>query len=380
MADDEDKKKISWKKIVLIGIVVILIVLIGWLYISGNLGFLLTKVGVVFSDNPALAKLGSGISKAFNFIINPAEAISESASWKNPVVEEVETKNYVEFRTFKPEKVRYQPGEDIGLRGSIGLEGLEEKDFEAVVSCDLGETEVKAQVLGLDDNEIRVPKGSTRIYQTKCNFAGKELVYAENVKSVVGKLNVLYKGFTTNGGLTIYTIGPDEYEEISAQGKNPLKEYQIESEYLTSDDTTISWIEEGPLSVSMVVEATQPLVEGRTYALGVALKENVGWRGKLENLRELKIKLPDNFEVIPENCKSFSVTSNNFLVLGESTNTEGYRLIKQQITSKESLKDLELWCEFRLEETGESLTSDFLKLLVDYDYKFSKQTSVNIFA
>lgn len=376
---NDKKKKISWKKIIIFGILFILIIGVIWMYFSGNLGFFLTKADVALSESDSWAGIKKSFGGIFAFVKNPAEAITKSAEWKSPVVEESETRRFVEFKDFESEKSKYKFGEDITLRGCAKIYGLQEKDFNAKFSCGNDDVEGEVKLYNKDDTKIEIDRDTEEVYCIACDIKGFEKSTDSGATKVLAKtinFKINYEDFITKAGLPLWTVDKEEFDKYSAKGENIFEKYKITSKYLLSDNTAVSYVDEGPVSLGLGVFVQQPMTEGE-YVLGINLKENDAWRGDLKAVKEIRINLPGNFEAVPEKCKGF-VVDNNKLVMNEKTGLDSYKEIKQKLKKKEALNH-DLWCDVLLYDVEETLTKLDITAYVVYDYEFVKKTTVNVF-
>ncbi|MBI2110146.1 hypothetical protein HYT58_03180, partial [Candidatus Woesearchaeota archaeon] len=160
--------------------------------------------------------------------------------------------------------------------------------------------------------------------------------------------------------------------ELLGNIKDPFKD--ISYAYLNKKERTtqtecISGC--GLATLSMTVNAEQPLTTPGEYQFGIRLLGASGWMGRIINVKSLKILVPNSLVVVTNNC-AFSGSGGNYELKPAYIDDLNSRL-------NQTLPDITYWCAFTVQTPKQELGMyENLVAEVSYDYAFEKLATAEL--
>jgi soluble lytic murein transglycosylase len=191
-----------------------------------------------------------------------------------------------------------------------------------------------------DENKkgIPYPQNISRIYDLERQDI--ECIYSTTSFKEGGNKVTMQVGFNfeTQAYLKTYFMDKDRIRSMVTQNLDPLKQYGI------TDIKPIAKYTNGPVMIG--IGFSEPPIgiasnNERNLRVGITLESNSGWEGKINEIKELVIQLPDSLALDLKSCT-------HSFILANTTNyvercTEGYRKFRtkqfMQCRAENNLED-----------------------------------------
>jgi hypothetical protein len=266
----------------------------------------------------------------------------------------------VYLQDVKADETRYYTDEDVLIWGTVTAKSLEDE-----ISINLGCYEKKNKIKGeIDPATISSAYVLEDFY---CKF-GKN-VLPEGAHTVITYANFDFK---TEAEQKVYFMNRETLRSMSRTGIeiDPFADSAI------TDRIPVATFTGGPLRVEMGVSTdyekglligVSDSSAGTNPTLTIRIRNNAGWKGKLEKLNSVTVTPPEGVELI--NAPGCEI-SNGVITFKDRREREYEESIFEEVKCrfKPSMSALE----------GPKITTKYFKVLLDYNYRVEESVAVNI--
>ena len=294
-------------------------------------------------------------------------------------------------------KQRYLANEEITLSTAVEISSLKQDSYIRF-SCNVTKDFPPDKTITVNPSEpVKIFKNERKIFDVVCRVPGNAFTIPTDreVLEKKVKLNANYD-FKTNSYLDIYTMQKSYLNDLINRGINPFeKEINPSLNKITGQTTPITTY--GPMKLILRLDHTQPLTEegpftnDRTYNLGLRVqKTSVEWIGRLNEINNVYIYLPKNFELIDESFVEESITNeeeqvfrkyklNQEYINNINNQCKIYNLIGQKCDDLYDRGFIITLTKFRVNGLDNpALTRDYIRAEIEYIFQAEALTSVTL--
>ncbi len=342
----------------------------------------------------------TGVAYWKDRLLNPEKLAYDYFTWKNPDVVEERPEKGILFTGLETRRDYYDENEPVKVFGTAKVKALPSVDTNVFFECemDINGTNVtgKMVLLGVEGESVKIYAGYDEVVDFSCEFddgfevtkptqlkvevpgfipkvlgGGREL-YTVNktqkfdIQTYKVKVSGIYQDFSTTSDLKIYNLK----NEVLRNLEDPFE--NIKEPLLGSDRKMRSQCLNGCGLTKLALKSSkQPQTDIGTYTLGINLRKDNDWYGELRTLKEVRVRLPDNFDLVE--CEDFG---GDDLLDG----FDGYldSLNKNLEEDKSGFEGITFYCDYEISQPREFIGFDDVLVRAVYDYEVVKKTTVNI--
>lgn len=207
------------------------------------------------------------------------------------------------LKDIKPSDSEFFKGSPVTVWGLLEAKTLDD-GLNIDISCYYGRKDDNGKVPDGQYGEVYPPSPLARIYDEEsididCRIDNSlEMQEGTNKVTIAADFN-----FETMAYLKNYFMDRDEIRSHEMKGENPLEVYGIE------DTEPKAKFTNGPVMIGMESADEQPIGITDAYSvkprLGITLATNQGWTGKIRELKELIVMVPNSMSLDTTWCSEF---------------------------------------------------------------------------
>ena len=294
--------------VVIAAIIVLLYFVITRVLIGTGAGTVIAQHGEsVIEQNVPVWVAKIGLTNVYLAIAKPETLFTPS------FVSEVEKSQNKEIgakiKSFKPIIETVFETDPIEFNGEIEVATLD-RPMKVLVFCQLEEYKggpypedlsmIPAQLIGINSNgnEAVIYENDFRTFEAGCLFppGSVPVPKTRTITAQKAKLIVVFEGYGVASS-PIYLFPEERKRALALDGREPFEYYKINEQGLQSDNRIKSRTTPGPLNLGIGIFQSQPIGVGVPYSLGVTVAHNYQWRGNLNKIEELSIKIPSTSDL-----------------------------------------------------------------------------------
>jgi hypothetical protein len=322
--------------------------------------------------DPILDRFGieggaDSISDFWNMIIHP-ERFRDYGSVED---EDLKKKDIgIEIDNLGPVSQTFNPGQPIGVRGTVKAASLYSEDSEVSFNCEMedydGDPSLNPESVTLKGNAVKL----TQI--VSCIF-DEGIVPKTRLESKSVSFISTFEKFYTESTYDIFILDSNRYDELYSEGENPFNVYGWDKSLVGPGNIMNSKVSPGPVDLIIGSEISQPFREEENdLFFEVVIKPDTRVNVKKIEKEDFRLLVPRGIVSLKEgdHCDFESSTS-------EVNNYDLYTIKKDLNVGTD---DVFLGCFFDINDfldEGE-YRQDRIRAEMIYSFDITKKTSVSV--